>query len=63
MKKRIYELQEQLGKIMVLFEDSEQIEGKLAESMMTGIEVNKELDKVKEILDDIEHKLKAEIES
>ncbi|ADO82681.1 hypothetical protein [Ilyobacter polytropus] len=63
MKKRIYELQEQLGRIMVFYEESEQVEGKLAESMVTGIEVNKDLDKVKEILDNIELKLKEEIEN
>lgn len=63
MKKRISELHMQLEKITELYEICEREEGKLTKSMAVSIDINKELDEVKKILDSIELKLKEEIKN
>ncbi len=63
MKKRISELQEQLKRVVKLYEIYEKEKEELIRNIVTGIRLDEELDKVKEILDRIENKLKEEIEA
>lgn len=63
MKKRIPDLQEQLERVIKLYEVYEEEKGELIRNIVTSIKLDEELDKVKETLDRIKGKLKGEIEA
>ena len=61
MKKRISDLQEQLKRVMKLYEIYENEKGELIRNIVTKIKLDEELDNVKKILDMIEERLREEM--
>lgn len=62
MKKRLLDINKQVKRITVFYEDYEKNEGKLIRNIVKGIELDERLNKVKELLEEIETELKNNFE-